>query len=53
MMPKNEALHRDHSHAIVTESYKLRNVDRVATHELLRCLNDGWFGWVAKIKDGA
>lgn len=47
-MPKNNEIHRSHSHAVETSLYRLRNVSLTATHELIRCKDDSFFGWVKK-----
>lgn len=43
----NPQPHRGHDKLIVTDDYKLRNVDLVQNNDLIRC-SCGFFGWFAK-----
>lgn len=45
---KNHEQHRNHAHVIETEKWNLRNVPLTQTHDLLRCEDDTFFGWVLK-----
>lgn len=45
---KQKNAHRTHAHRVVTDEYRLRNVVKVLTHDLIRCDDDGFFGWVEK-----
>ncbi len=47
-MPKNNQRHREHNHRIETEDWNLRNVTYTETHDLVRCFDDGFFGWLIK-----
>ncbi|QWY84625.1 hypothetical protein QEH34_gp43 [Microbacterium phage Footloose] len=50
-MPKQNTRHRDHNHRDVTSVYRPVNVPLVATHDLVRCLDDAWFGWLPKMQE--
>lgn len=45
---KNHEQHRNHSHVIETDKWNLRNVAFVLTHDLVRCQEDTFFGWISK-----
>ncbi|QOC59413.1 hypothetical protein SEA_LIFES_88 [Microbacterium phage Lifes] len=45
---KNHEQHRKHEHTIETERWRLKNVAYVHTHDLVRCHEDTFFGWVLK-----
>jgi len=46
---KNHAQHRGHEHKVVApEELLLRNVAYTLTHDLVRCQDDGFYGWIEK-----
>lgn len=46
-MPKNNERHRQHNHRIESTDH-IKNVPYTLTHDLVRCFDDGFFGWLIK-----
>lgn len=46
---KNHEQHRKHNHEVIDpEVFKIRNVPFTQTHDLVRCAEDKFFGWILK-----
>lgn len=45
---KQRNAHRSHRHRVVTDQYRLRNVAFTVTHDLVRCDDDAFFGWIER-----